>query len=771
MVSPFRKKISGALKTFKEGILRLSGKIAGRISLIKTSLRRISLRRIIIIAAILLILLPSVLIVVVFTGMVRHLPAKQELLKIQNPLATEIYSADTVLMGRYYIQNRQYLKPGEITVTLRNALVATEDVRFYSHNGIDIRSLVRVAVKTLLMSKESSGGGSTLTQQLVKNLYPREEMKFFNVTVNKLWEMVVARKIEKIYTKDEILELYLSTVPFGEDTFGIETASMQFFNKNPMELKTEEAALLIGMLKANNTFNPVINPNNALARRNTVISQMTKYGYIEKSEADSLIEIPVMLQYSPLPHDAGIAPYLREIIRGEMAEWCSQNYKDNGEPYNLYSDGLRIYTTIDSRLQQYAEMAVRDHISRLQMLFDEQWKGKNLWSGVPMSQVLVNYDGEYRPEMETEEPEKMEVFTWDGNQEIEYNTLDSIKHYLSFLQSGFLAMEVATGEIRAWVGGINYKYFKYDHVTAKRQAGSTFKPVVYLTALEQGMSPCDFLPNDSIVYEEYEGWTPRNADRTYGGFYSLKGALVNSVNTVSAGLIMETGIDPVIAMAHRAGITSPLPVVPSLALGTGEVSLYEMVRFYQAVANKGISMEPVWISSIEDKDGNLLFREEKTGNGGTPVCDPANAEIMTEMLRGVVNRGTAAALRSQYGIYSDIAGKTGTTQNYSDGWFIGFTPDLVAGVWVGGDIQNIRFREMSYGQGAFAAMPVWAGFIKHAYADDRWGYLQHQIFDISDSTRSILDCDDFRETKPFGYDFLKELTKKPFFKRLFRRRR
>jgi penicillin-binding protein 1A len=766
MISPNKEKISGAIKSFKEGILRLTGKISGRISF-----RKISLWKTIIVAATVLILLPSVLVIVAVTGMVRPLPGRQELLEIQNPLATEIYSADSVLMGRYYIQNRQYLKPEEITSTLRNALIATEDARFYSHNGIDLRSLARVAVKTILMRRESAGGGSTLTQQLIKNLYPREDIRFFSVTLNKLWEMAVARRIEKIYTKDEILELYLSTVPFGEETFGIETAAMQFFNKNPLKLTTEEAALLIGMLKANNTFNPVINPQNASARRNTVISQMARYGYIEKAAADSLMELPVILQYSPLPHDAGIAPYLREIIRGEMAEWCSNNFKDNGEPYNLYSDGLRVYTTIDSRLQQYAEMAVKDQISRLQLIFDEQWRGKDLWSGITGSQALVNYDGEYRAEMETEEPRKMEVFTWEGDQEREYNTLDSIKHYLSFLQSGFLAMEVVTGEVKAWVGGINYKYFKYDHVTAKRQAGSTFKPVVYLTALEQGKSPCDFFPNDSIVYEEYEGWTPRNSDRTYGGFYSLQGALVNSVNTVSAGLIMETGIDSVIAMAQKGGITSPLPAVPSLALGTGEVSLYEMVRFYQAIANRGISMEPVWISRIEDKDSKLLFREERTGNGGTAVCDPVNAEIMTEMLRGVVNRGTAASLRSQYGIYSDIAGKTGTTQNYSDGWFIGFTPDLVAGVWVGGDIQNIRFREMSYGQGAFAAMPVWAEFIKHTYDDDRWGYLQHKVFDISDSTRSMLECDDYRETKPFGYDLLKELTKKPFFRRLFRRRR
>jgi penicillin-binding protein 1A len=761
MINPFKEKLSGVPITFKKGIRRLSGKIKAGISL----------RRIIIIAATVIILLPSLLVIVTITGLVRPLPGREELMKIQNPLATEIYSADSVLMGRYYIQNRQYLKPEEITSNLRDALIATEDVRFYSHNGIDFRSLARVAVKSLLMRNESSGGGSTLTQQLIKNLYPRVDIRFFSVTLNKIWEMAVARRMEKIYTKERILELYLGTVPFGEETFGIESAAMQFFNKNPRELTMEEAALLVGMLKANNTFNPVKNPLNAESRRNTVISQMARYGYLTEAEADSLMNLPVVLQYRPLPHDAGIAPYFREVIRGEMSEWCNSNFKENGEPYNLYSDGLRIYTTIDSRLQQYAEMAVKDHISRLQKLFDEQWSGGDLWKGISVSQALVNYEGEYRPDMEREEPRKMEVFTWDGDREKEYNTLDSIKHYLSFLQAGFLAMEVATGEVMAWIGGINYKYFKYDHVTASRQAGSTFKPVVYLTALEQGKSPCDYFPNDSIVYDEYDGWTPRNADRSYGGYYSLQGALVNSVNTVSAGLIMETGIDSVIAMAHRGGITSPLPAVPSLALGTGEVSLFEMVRFYQAVANHGLSREPVLITSIEDKEGNLLFREDNREDDGSRLCDPVNAEIMTEMLRGVVNRGTAASLRSQYGIYSDIAGKTGTTQNYSDGWFIGFTPDIVAGVWVGGDIQNIRFREMSYGQGAFAAMPVWAEFIKHTYADKSWEYLQYSDFNISDNTRRLMECDDYRETKPFGYDLLKELTKKPFFRRLFRRRR
>lgn len=749
----------------------VTGASRAMISGVRNLFKRGWVKKLILIAIALLILLPSIFILSVFTGLIRPIPAKSELLKIQNPLATEIYSADSVLMGRYYIQNRQYLAPGEIPETLRNALVATEDNRFYDHHGIDYKSLGRVFFKTLLLRNKDSGGGSTITQQLVKNLYPRTDFRFLSLPVNKLWEMRVALRIEKVYNKEEILELYLSTVPFGENTFGIESASMQFFNKNTLQLNTGETALLIGLLKANNTFNPVKNPANATLRRNVVIDQMARYKYISIEEADSLKELPVTLQYRPLPHDAGIAPYFREYIRRELANWCSKNLKDDGKSYDLYNDGLRIYTTIDSRLQQYAESAVKNHMTRLQELFDEHWKGRDLWRGVTENQMVINWDGEYHSDMKTEPGRKMEVFSWQGDSEREYNTLDSIKHYLSFLQSGFLAMEVATGEIRAWVGGINYKYFKYDHVMAKRQAGSTFKPVVYLAALEQGKSPCDYYPNDSIVYQEFDGWSPRNSDRSYGGYYSMKGAIINSVNTVSTQILIETGIDSVLALASKAGIESSLPAVPSLALGTGEVSLFEMVRFYQGVANRGISMEPVYISRIEDKDGNLLFEEKRTMGNGMQICDPVNAEIMTEMLRGVVNRGTAASLRSQYNIYSDIAGKTGTTQNNSDGWFIGFSPTLVAGVWVGGDIQNIRFREMRYGQGAVSAMPIFAGFTRQTYNDEWWGFLQNELFDISDSTMNMLDCDDFRETLPFGYEFMKELKRKPLFQRLFKRGR
>ena len=738
---------------------------------IKNFFKSRSLPRLVLYAVSGLFLLQLLLVLSVLSGVFGRIPGKTELQGIASPLASEVYTADSVLMGKYYIQNRQYLDPGQITNELRDALISTEDIRFYSHNGIDLRSLGRVFIKTILLGDEGAGGGSTITQQLVKNLYPRRDHGFLSLPVNKVWEMVTALRIEKVYSKDEILELYLATVPFGENTFGIKSASVRFFSKEPRRLQIEESALLVGMLKATGTYNPVRNHVKAGSRSKLVLEKMAVYNYLQRQVADSLKALPLEINHNPLPHNAGIAPYFREFLRKELHEWCRRNNKTDGGHYDLYSGGLKIYTTIDSRLQRYAEAAVKDHMSRLQEVFEEHWKDHELWEGISNDQLMINYEGEYREEMSTEAPRKMDVFTWEGTEEGEYNTLDSLKHYLEFLQTGFLAMEVATGEIKAWVGGINNEYWKYDHVLSRRQPGSAFKPLVYLSALEQGVSPCDYFPNDSTVYHDYEDWTPRNADRTYGGYYSLKGALVNSVNTVSVNLMMESGIDSVITLARRAGIESPLPAVPSLALGTAGVSLLEMTGVYQAVANRGLAKEPVYISSIEDKDGNILFENSVNENSGRQICDPANAEIMVEMLRGVVNEGTAASLRSTWGFKADMAGKTGTSQNYTDGWFIGFTPGLVAGVWVGGDLQNLRFREMGYGQGAFSAMPLWAGFMKKTLSDYRGGYMEDEVFDISDHTKDLLSCDDYRENKPFRFEPFRWLKEESFLKRLFKKKK
>lgn len=717
-----------------------------------------------------LLLIQGVFILLVLAGTFGKLPDNQSLKQIQNPMATEVYTADGVLMGTYYIQNRQFLERGEIPENIKNALIATEDVRFYKHKGIDSRSLLRVLFKTLLLSNEASGGGSTITQQLAKNLFPRGDFGLLAMPVNKVKEMATAVRIEKVYTKDEILEMYLSTVSFGENTFGIKAASRRYFNKDPQDLRLEESAVLVGMLKATRTYNPVNYPQKAQERRNVVLSQMAKYGFLEASGADSLQLRPLMVDYHPLPHNAGIAPYFREFIRAELDAWCKEHFNDEEEAYNLYTDGLKIYTTIDSRLQLYAEEAMRDHMSKLQRIFEWQWEGDDLWKGLSEEQLLINYDGEHKEGMSAESKRLMEVFTWEGKKEREYNTLDSIRHYLGLLQAGFLAMDVKSAEIKAWVGGINHEYFKYDHVMSKRQAGSTFKPLVYLEALEQEMSPCDYFPNDSVVYEEFDNWTPRNADRTYGGYYSMKGALVHSVNTVSVDLMMRVSIDSVLELSEEAGITSSLPAVPSLALGTGEVSLYEMVGAYQAMANLGIRKGPLYISRIEDRSGRVL-EERTTEEEGKPICTPENAELMIEMLRGVVNEGTAKGLSSSYGLTADIAGKTGTTQNYTDGWFIGFTPSLVAGAWVGGDLQNVRFQTIQYGQGAFSAMPIWAGFMEKTFQDNQWSRLQNDTFAISSSIKDQLLCDDFSEKKPRQFRPFQKLKEKRPLRNLFKRKK
>jgi len=715
-----------------------------------------------------------ILILLVLAGAFGPLPRSQELEEIRNPVASEIYSSDGELMGTYHIQNRQYLEPHQVTVSIRHALIATEDARFYRHRGIDYRSLGRVFFKTLLLRRESAGGGSTLSQQLAKNLYPRSKKGLLSMPVNKIREMAVATRIEKIYSKEEIILIYLSTVPFGENTFGIRSASQLYFSKEPEELRMEEAAVLVGMLKANQTYNPVKNPQPALKRRNMVLRLMVQSEFLDPDQLDSLQALPLDTRYHPLPHNAGIAPYFREYLRMELDEWSRNTQKENGEPYDIYTDGLKIYTTIDSRLQQYAEESVADQMASLQQVFEEQWRGNDLWRGIPGDQVLINDGREYDPAMETEEPRSMEVFTWEGPAERTFNAIDSIRHYLQFLQAGFLAMEVGNGKIRAWVGGINHEYFKFDHVRARRQVGSTFKPLVYLAALEKGISPCEFIPNDSVTYEEYENWTPRNADRTYGGYYSLKGGLVHSVNTVSVHLLMQTGIDTVLEMAHAAGINGEIPPVPSLALGTGTVSLMEMIGAYQAIANRGIALKPVYLEGIEDQHGRVLFQRSRDREEDT-ICSAGNAEVMVEMLRQVANQGTAAGLRSRFGITADVAGKTGTTQNYTDGWFIGFTPSLVAGAWVGGDLQHLRFQDMQHGQGAATAMPIWAGFMNRAYRDDHWDWLENEVFSIADTTLEKLECADFSEEKPRELRPLeqlrKEIREEGFFRRIFRRKK
>ncbi len=675
----------------------------------------------------------------VYMGFFGELPTKADLLAKRNNTASEVYSADGVLLGRYYIQDRTNVKYKDIAPVVTKALLATEDVRFYEHDGIDTKSLLRVFFKSLLLQEESSGGGSTLSQQLAKNLYPRKEHWILTMPVNKLREIIIARRLESIYNKEEILELYLNTVPMGGNLYGIERASRRFFNTSADSIKTEEAAVLIGMLKATTTYNPRLNPERAKERRNVVLSQMAKYNFIPAAAADSLKERPLKLRYRYETHNDGMAPYFREQLRLELVQWCSTQTKENGEPYNLYTDGLKIYTTIDAGLQAHAERAVRKKMAQLQSKFDAHWKGRTPWGNNTdiIKEAKLRSDrykklkaaGKTDAEIDEifREPIPMRVFSWQGTTERRMSPLDSVRYYQKFLNTGLLSVEPQTGYIRAWVGGINHHAFKYDHVRSRRQAGSTFKPFVYAAALERGIEPCTYFENKLVSYPEYENWTPKNSNDQYGGEYSMRGALAHSVNTISAQVLLQTGINNTVSLAHRLGIKSNLPEVPALALGVASVSLYEMVSAYSAFANDGVAHELVYIDKITDRDGNILRQHRKSSNW-RKATSPETAATMLRLMQGVVEEGSAAKLRSEYKLAMDIAGKTGTTQDHADGWFIGITPDLVTGVWVGAESPVVRFRTLALGSGSNTALPLWGEYMNRITRDSKHSEMRNSKF-------------------------------------------
>lgn len=725
------------------------------------------------------------LVILVKIGVFGVLPTYADLKKIKNNTATNIYSVDNKLLGRYYYQNRTNASFDEIPEHLIKALVATEDVRFYEHNGIDPRSTLRVLIKTIILFDRSSGGGSTISQQLAKNLYGRKDIGILTMPVVKIREMILARRIEKLYSKDEILELYLNTVSFGENTYGIETASIIFFNKQPSELKIEESAILVGLLKANTSYNPRKNKEAALKRRNTVLGQLHKYGYLKKEELDSLKQIPISIKYRKLTQSEGPAPYFREYVRKLCVDILKDKKRPDGSVYNLYTDGLKVYTTLNGQMQEYLEQSVADHLSKLQVTFDDHWNGEEPWIRDPKIALLqIEQSNAYKSLMKKglsqdeaiaamKVPREMEIFTWNGTIDTLMSPLDSLLHNFKTLQIGSLVMNGHSGDILAWVGGVNYKYFKYDHVTSKRQTGSTIKPIVYASALERKIEPCDFFENDSVVYEDYDDWTPKNSESGYGGFYSVKGALANSMNTISVKLLMQAGIDSTIQLAHNMGINSYLPKVPSMALGAGEVSLYEMVNSYAVFLNKGQKIEPRIIRRIEDSEGNMLYSDSSHEPENTVLSEDI-AQTILAMMQGVVDRGTAKSLRSIWKFEEDFVGKTGTTQNNTDAWFIGMSPKLIAGVWVGGDNPIVRFKTTTYGQGAYSALPVFANFFQKLYKDEKYSYLKNEKFNISDSILSQLNCNDFDEE---GEPRIFELFKKEdedigeFIKRLFGRKR
>ena len=708
-----------------------------------------------------------ILAVLIYTGALGRLPGYPELRGIQNYNASEVYAEGDVLLGKYYIENRINADFEEISPDLINALVATEDARFFEHGGIDLRAALRVVVKSLLLSDESSGGGSTLSQQLAKNLYPRRDYVMLSMLVNKMREMMIARRLEKVYTKEELLRLYLNTVSFSENIFGIKVAAQRFFNKAPGQLSVEEAAVLVGMLKATTYYNPVRYPERAQERRNLVIGQMARYGYLSDAARDSLQALPLEMKYYPEGNNQGLGTYFREQLRQELEEILEDYTKPDGAPYNLYTDGLKIYTTIDARLQQYAEEAVRTHMAKLQQAFDKEWRKGKPWGSDDLVQRRVQESERYKKLKEKglseaaiekvfNTPVSMTVFTWDGGEEErELSPLDSVRYYLTILNAGFLAIEPATGLIKAWVGGIDHKYFKYDHVFARRQVGSTFKPIVYATALQSGMMPCEYTYNRQSVYAKFDNWEPSNSDGKYGGVYSMEGALSHSVNTVAAELIVRTGIDSVRQLAKAMGVTSYVPKAPAIALGAVEASLYDMVTVYGTLANRGYRPKLHYLDRIETADGKVLVSFDRPNPRSFPqVLEADQADMMIKMMESVVDSGTARRLRYEFGLYNELAGKTGTTQNNSDGWFIGFNPKIVAGAWVGAEWPQVHFRSTSLGQGSNSALPIFGQFMRKVYRDAKFKSIRYARFTPpSDTVLALMQCPPYLDEMPIlaGY--------------------
>lgn len=684
-------------------------------------------------------------------------PSNFELRNIQNQVASEVYSADSVLLGRYFIQNRTEVKFEDIAPAVIEALIATEDVRFYEHSGIDYKSVGRVLIKSIVFQDESSGGGSTITQQLAKNLYPRKKYWFFSIVINKFREVRNARRLERFYSKKELLTLYLNTVPFPDNVFGIQEAANRFYSVTAKDLSIDQAATLIGTLKATHSYNPRLFPDRAWARRNVVFAQMVKNKVITPERADSLKKLKLLLQYNRITHHHGLAPYFREFLKTELFKWCEANEKPNGEPYNLYTDGLKIYTTIDSRLQRYAEQAVETQMKIIQKQFNDHWGNSRPWQGKefvldeaikrsPRYQKLKQEgldEEEILRAMDKSTP--MRIFTWNGEQDVVMSPLDSIVHHLQFLNAGFVVMEPSTGQVKAWVGGIAHDFFQYDHVrtTTKRQVGSIFKPIVYAQALEQGADPCQLIPatQQTYIVDDTVEWRPRNSQNDYQVAYSMAGGLAYSVNTVAVKLIQQAGVTNTITLARKMGITSVIPEVPSISLGVSSVSLLEITTVYACLANEGVTSYPYLINSIVDLNGKVI-QDFIPKESGQRVLSKVTAQLTLNMLQGVVNEGTASRMRYKYSVYNDIGGKTGTTQSNADGWFMAITPAFVMGSWVGADDPRIRFRSTMLGQGSNTALPIVAYFMQQVNRDKTFDSLARAKFSpLPDELRKRMDCD------------------------------
>ena len=730
-------------------------------------------------------------------GVFGKLPSFEELENPKNNLATEIYSEDGKMIGSFFIQNRSYVDYKELNDSLVAALISTEDMRFYSHSGIDFISLARVALKTVAMGNRSQGGGSTITQQLAKNLFPRDTAVYNNpisrggkLVISKLKEWITAVKLEYNYTKEEIIAMYLNTVAYGSNAFGIKSAAHTFFNKLPSELTIPEAALLVGVVNAPTRYSPIRNPERALARRNTVISRMKDCGFISRAQRDSLQKLPIELDYRPISHNEGSGTYFREMLRTVMTAkrpersqytndwdyeqevkrwdsnplygWCHKNTKADGTPYNIYRDGLKIYTTIDASMQQYAEEAVQQRMANdVQPAFDAQYKRtKVLFRNMNKEQVeqiirnAMRYTDRYRRlrnagateeeiDKEFNTPVEMRVFSYKyGEVDTVMTPRDSILYHKAIMRASFMALDPSNGHVKAYVGGPSYRYFKYDMVKqGKRQVGSTIKPFIYTFAIDHlGYTPCTMVPNlpTTIETDTGEPWQPKEAGKVeYDGRpRPLKWGLANSRNNYSAWIMKQAKQPAAVAdFIHKMGIMSYIDPVYALCLGTPDVSLFEMVGAYATFVNRGVYTEPIFVTRIEDRHGNLISSFSATSSD---AISEQTAYTMLGMLKNVINAGTAGRLRWQFGFTGDMGGKTGTSQENRDAWFMGVTPKLVAGVWVGGEDQSVHL--WSRGEGSALALPIYGEFLKRVYADPRLGIRQTDLFQAPVGAVSY-DCD------------------------------
>jgi penicillin-binding protein 1A len=690
-------------------------------------------------------------------GVFGKLPNKDELAKVENPLASEVYSADSILLGRYFLQERSNIEFESLPRHAIDAVLATEDVRFYEHHGVDFRSLGRVFVKTLLFQNESSGGGSTITQQLAKNMYHRRRYAMFSTLINKFKEIITATRLENVYDKNALLALYLNTVPFGENTYGLDAAAQRFFSVHARDLTVPQSAVLIGMLKATRSYNPRLFPERSQHRRNVVLSQMHKYGMLDRPAFDSLSNQELNLKYNRITHHTGPAPYFREYLRTELLKWCNDYENKTGLAINLYTSGLKIYTTIDSRMQAHAEEAMAKQMAVIQKKFLQHWGKTDPWAANPeVLQNAIKQSPLYRTLLdsgkshddimkEMSRPLPMSVFTWEGDKEATMSAVDSIKHYLRFLNAGMLGIDPLNGGVKVWVGGINHLYFQYDHVkpTTKRQVGSTFKPIVYAAAIERGARPCSYITAEKTVYNNMEEWAPQNTEDNYGLKYSMPGALAFSVNTVSVKVLEKAGLHETALLAKRMGIESPLPEVPSMALGTPDISMTEMVAAYATFANGGKAVKPFYITAITNPNGQVL--EQFEPEASVQAVSQETSLLVLHMLRRAVNEGTSAALRSQFGLTNDIAGKTGTTQSNTDGWFIAITPRLIIGSWVGADNPAIHFRSTALGQGSRTALPLVGEFFRMSSNDASLDSIMKVSFQpLSADLHSRISCDMYK---------------------------